>query len=352
MLRDFFKTIGGFSVYLLAFFIPAVLLVLWAQHNYFAALDTDSSERISFIVQDDWTLAQLSQALEDKGIIRNADSLTFMSKYKLSEEERESIQIPPGEYELSPSMKPAQIFSKLLKGDVLLYQVRIPPGQTIDQVATLLAQSGLVSSEEANAAIRNRNLMATLGVPSYIPEGFFIEGAYEVTKPSKATELIASLLEQAEERMETLVPNWRNRSKTLGFQPYEILKIASIIEKEAEIDEEKRVISSLFHNRIRIGLPLQSDAALLYDKPALAVQGITDEARKEAGPYNTFTSTDLPLTPICSPGVASIEAALTPLDTDFLYMVAKGDGTHDFSMRLSEHLKKIREYRALLLSTE
>lgn len=352
MLRDFFKTVGSFGIYLTAFFIPALILVVWAQLNIFSALDKSSSERKSFMVVDNWNIEQLSEALENNGLIRNSASLIFLSKYKLSDEQKKTLRILPGEYELSPSMKPDEILGKLLKGDVKLYAVVIPPSQTINDIAHILGDQGLVTTEEATIAIKDRNLLATLGIPSYIPEGFFIEGTYQATRPSKATELIDSLLTQSEQRMKELVPDWRSRAKEIDFQPYDILKLASLIEKETSNDEERKIVASMYHNRFRINLPLQSDEALKYGDPVLAVQGVTDTARKTPGPYNTFVSKNLPLTPICSPSAASMEAALAPADTDFLYKTAKGDGTHDFSTHLREHIRKVKANRAKILATE
>jgi UPF0755 protein len=352
MVRDFFKTIGSFGIYLLAFFIPALILVFWAQSNLFGALNKNSTEKISFLLEGDWTAEKIGESLAEKGIIKNAASISFLLKYKLNAEERAALKIMPGEYELSPSMKPEQIFNKLLKGEVKLYDLEIPAGLTIDEIAGILAASGMVSQQDATAAIRDRDLLSSLGIPSYIPEGYFTEGAYSVTRPAKATELIASLLEQSDKRLTELMPEWRERAQLLGFQPYDVLKIASIIEKETQSPEERKVVASVIHNRLRIGLPLQSDAALIYGEPPLALQGVTDADRKKAGPYNTYTSTELPLTPICSPSVASIEAALAPADTDFLYMVPKGDGTFDFSTRLKDHIRKIKGYRLQVLTTE
>ena len=350
MLRDFFKTIGSFGFYLMAFFVPAILLVVWAQLNLFAALDSNSDKKISFLVNNEWTMPQLGEALEKQGLIRNSAAVTFLGKYKLSKAKGQQIEVVPGEYQLSPNMKPEEILKKFIAGDVKLYEVSFPPGQTIEDVANTLSSRGLVTVEDAMQAIKDRSMLATLGIPSYIPEGFFTEGTYQVTRPSKATELIETLLLKAEKRLKELVPDWRTRAKNLGFLPYDILKIASLVEKETSNPEERKIVASMYHNRYRIGLALQSDEALKYGNVSLRVQGVSDAARKEPGPYNTYVSKNLPLTPICSPSAAAVEAALAPADTDFLYKTPKGDGTHDFSTHLKQHIRKVKAYRAKILA--
>ena len=300
MFRNFFKTLGSFGIYLLAFFIPALILIYWCQANLFAPYDSSSNEVVNFMVEESWTSGVIAEQLEKQKLIRNTASITFITKYKMNDEERKNLRIVAGEYALSPNMKPAEILQTLIKGDVLLHEMQIPAGANLTQVAKISAETGLVSEEGLIEAFRDRDTLAQLGVPAYIPEGFLVEGDYQFTRPSRPTDMVKKLVQAGNKKLDELVPDWRKRSEALGFQPYDILKLASLIEKETKNPDERKIIASLLHNRLRIGLPLQSDAALIYEDPALAIQGVTDLDRKSAGPYNTYLSTGLPLTPICS----------------------------------------------------
>ena len=352
MLRGFFKTLGSFGVYLLAFFIPAMGLVYWCNVNLFAAFKPGSDEQILFQVHEGWTAEQIAEKLEEAGVIKNPASITFVTKYKMSDEERKNLTVVSGEYSLSPSMKPEEVLHTLLSGKVVTHDVLIPEGSTIRQIAKILGESGLVSEQDADRALRDRSTLAQLGVPAYIPEGFFAGGAYSFTRPNNPGDLIVKLFEEANKRYDQIAPEWRRRASDLGMQAYDILKLASLIEREVSDPKESKIISSVFHNRLRIGLPLESEAAIRYQFPDLDQGPLSEEVRNQPSPYNTFLNTGLPQTPICSPSGDSLEAALAPQDTDFLYMADKGDGTHDFSATSREHKKKIIAARESILSLE
>ena len=348
-ITGFFRTLGSFGVYLLAFFIPAMVLVYWCNVNLFAALEPGSKKVVLFQVGERWTAQQIAEELKKAEVIKNPASITFVTKYKMSDDERKNLKVVSGEYSLSPSMKPEEILQILLSGKVVTHDLTIPPGSTIDELAVILGQSGLITQLQAEQALRDRDTLSRLGVPAYIPEGFFAGGIYSFTKPSNPNNLIARLFDESNKRYDQEAPDWRIRASKLGMQPYDILKLASLVEQETGKPEERKLISSVFHNRLRIGLPLESEAALLYLNQDLKGGPIPDEIRKQPSPYNTFLNTGLPQTPICSPSVDSIEAALAPQDTDFLYMASRGDGTHDFSATLREHKKKIKAARDSIL---
>ena len=275
-------------------------------------------------------------------------SLWFTTEYRMTAEERAAIKIPAGEYSLSPGMKPKEILQSLMTGKVVSYDVIIPPGVDMQGAAEAIAASGLLTVDQALTGMKNAGLMAKAGVPAYIPEGYLIEGTYQFTRPGKPEDLIAKLIPDAEKKIDEAIPGWKARSQALGFQPYDVLKIASLIEKETSDDSERETVASVFHNRLRIGMPLQSDVALAYGS-AKDVGQLTDDDRKEAGPYNTYINTGLPLTPVCSPSIASVRAALNPKDTDFLYLVPTGDGKHEFSATLKDFKKKEKQYRDAVL---
>jgi len=139
-------------------------------------------------------------------------------------------------------------------------------------------------------------------------------------------------------------PEWQQRTKNLGFTIHEMVTLASIIEKETGDASERPVISSVFHNRIRKGMRLESDPTVIYGIEAFD-GNITRKHLSTPTPYNTYTQKGLPPGPIANPGKASIEAALFPADTSYLYFVARGDGTHQFSTDIRGHRQAVKQYQ-------
>ena len=166
-------------------------------------------------------------------------------------------------------------------------------------------------------------------------EGFLFPETYQVAKRgTSADDVITKLLDQFGIEADTL--NW-SRAEDLGVTPYEVVTIASMIEKEAALAEERPVIAGVIYNRLEMGMPLGIDATLLYDDPTPDGQLSTSDLETD-GPYNTRLRVGLPPTPIASPGLASLQAALGPADTEYLYYVLCGrDGHHEFGMTLAEH---------------
>ena len=350
MLRNFFKAIGGMGLYLLAFLIPLMIIVFWGWRNYAAPLDRGSEEKIFFQVESGWTTSQIAEELKKQGVIRNSSAISFITNYRMSDEERDDMKITAGEYQLSPAMTPSEVLASLISGKVVLYELQIPPGANINEIAQLVQQHELMSADLMLSSMKDNQLLARLGIPSFTPEGYLIEGTYEFTKTDDPQELIGRLLKQAEEKLAEAIPNWKEQAKKLDFRPYDILTLASLVEKQTDNIDERPLVASVLHNRLRIGMPLQNDAALMYGDPTLSQLGEID--RKTPGPYNTYLNTGLPQTPICSPSISSIKAALEPGDSDFLYMAAKGDGSHDFSATLKEHKKKEKQYLDAILGEQ
>ena len=184
--------------------------------------------------------------------------------------------------------------------------------------------------------------MNELGIPAYIPEGYLIEGVYKFNKPSSPEELVRELVNKSKANIDKKIPKWTDRADELGYRPYEILVLASIIDKESEKNStELNAISSVYHNRLKIGMQLQSKKTLKYGVPDLKEE-LSDNDMLEETPYNTFINIGLPPTPICSASVASIHAALFPAETDSLYFLKKTDGSFEYSTSFKEHQNKLK----------
>ena len=274
------------------------------------------------------------EQLHDDGVVRCG----LVSKWLLRRSGKEG-EFRAGSFELTTNMTPDEAFDALTQPLKAVPTVRltIPEGYRLTQIAERV--------EESIGIPANRFLKATQAVgsslPPYLPadaesiEGFLFPETYQFAKNrTSAEDVIQRLLEQFGTEAGTL--DW-NAAEDLGVTPYEVVIVASMIEKEAALDEERPVIAGVIYNRLELDMPLGIDATLLYDDPTPDGQLSFSDLETDT-PYNTRIRVGLPPTPIASPGIESLEAALDPAQTDFLYYVLCGeDGHHEFGKTLAEH---------------
>lgn len=266
---------------------------------------------------------EIVHILEKNEIIRKNNYL-FIILIKFSKLED---KLKFGEYNLSPSLNMLQILNKLDRGEIVVYKITIPEGYTSIQIAELLDKKEIVEKESFLKLVK-------YGEKSW--EGYLFPDTYEVPKkygPENMFKLMLSNFEQVAVDNKLI-----NKAEQTGFTMDEIITLASIIEKEAKFAEEKRQISSVFHNRLKIGMKLQSCATIQYilGKP----KEILEESDLEIeSSYNTYLYKGLPPGPICNPGIDSIIAALEPANEDYLFFVLGDNGRHIFSKTYEEHLK-------------
>jgi UPF0755 protein len=250
-------------------------------------------------------------------------------------------RIQAGEYRIVPGETPRQLLADLVAGAVAIYEVRIIEGDTIERVVQQLASTPKLKDDVGAAA--SVTLMAQLGRDDGNAEGWFFPDTYEYKSGTRTSEILI----RANERMRTVLDReWAGRAPGLPYAtPAEALIMASIIEKETGRDEDRTKISRVFVSRLQRSMRLQTDPAVIYGLGA-AFDGNLTRAHLEAeNPYNTYMRSGLPPTPIALPGLASIEAALHPDANDFLYFVARGDGSSEFSATLEEHIAAVRRYQ-------
>ena len=341
MLRTLLTALGRVGGYLIAFIIGVFLVHSWFKSNFLAPVVPGSTEQVYFEVGKGSNLKTISEELENRSLLKNWYSLYYLSKLKGNSDQ---LKILAGEYQLSPGFPPLKIFDILTSGKIVQHPIMIPEGVNVRLIAELMAKTGLVTLEAANRAMTDQALMRQLEVPALTPEGFLFPETYHFSKPITAEQIIARIVQEGNKRMDDGIRNWRDRAKELGFTPYQAMVLASIIEKETGKPEERGLIASVFHNRLRIGMPLQSDPTVIYGIPNFN-GNLTKEDLKTPGPYNSYLNTGLPPTPICSPGLDSLKAALYPDDTDYLYFVSKGDGSHHFSATYKEHTQAVNNYQ-------
>lgn len=311
-------------IYKLFFVFSLIFLVtiLFLTAIYFPLVENSTIQKI-INIPSGTNAKEIVHILEKNEIIRKNNYL-FIILIKLSKLED---KLKFGEYNLSPSLNMLQILNKLARGEIVVYKITIPEGYTSIQIAELLDKKEIVEKESFLKLVK-------YGEKSW--EGYLFPDTYEVPKkygPENMFKLMLSNFEQVAVDNKLI-----NKAEQTGFTMDEIITLASIIEKEAKFAEEKRQISSVFHNRLKSGMKLQSCATIQYilGKPK---EKLEESDLEIESPYNTYLYKGLPPGPICNPGIDSIIAALEPANEDYLYFVLGDNGRHIFSKTYEEHLK-------------
>jgi UPF0755 protein len=298
--------------------------VLGAIYVVYAAVTGGESEptgpaRIEVVKGD--TLSSVAEKLEQAGVIPSA----FMFKME-ARVGGYGTEIKTGEYTFARGAESEMILEKLTAGDAApTLAVTIPEGLSLEETAQEVAgQSGVSAAEFEEAARRTDYGYGFLEDPAIkTTEGFLFPKQYEFEKGTKAPQMVTRMLEQY--LMETQTLDISSAKERLNMSEYELVIVASLIEKEAARSEERPLVASVIYNRIRKDMPLQIDASVHY---ALDKQGeeLSLADLKVNSPYNTYENTGLPPGPICSPSRDSLEAAMNPAETDYLYYVLKANG--------------------------
>lgn len=249
-------------------------------------------------------------------------------------------EIKAGFYEIKPGATPSSLLDQLVRGDQALLSVTLVEGWNRREVfAAVRASQDLTQDLDG---LSDEAVMARIGLPGVHPEGRFFPDTYRVVKHAPAS----SLLRQAAAAMKTRVEQaWAQRSATSVLKtPEEALILASIIEKETGAENDRAMIGGVFNNRLRIGMRLQTDPSVIYGLGERFDGNLRREDLLTDTPYNSYTRTGLPPTPISMPGWNALLAAVQPAPTQALYFVARGDGSSHFSGSLDEHNSAVRRY--------
>jgi UPF0755 protein len=278
----------------------------------------------------------VAQAVRDAGVDVNADLL--YAWFRLSGQGR---LIKAGSYELEKGITPQRLLDKLARGEESLRAVTLVEGWNIRQVRAALAKSDQLRPD--TQALTEDDLMKLLGRPGVHPEGRFFPDTYTYSKGSSDARVLKRALRAMDKR---LAQAWAQRSPQVVVKtPEEALVLASIVEKETGRPADRTLISAVFQNRLRIGMPLQTDPTVIYGMGEAFNGNLRKIDLQADTPWNTYTRPGLPPTPIAMPGKASLLAAVQPAPGKFLYFVAKGDGTSQFSENLGDHNRAVNKYQ-------
>jgi UPF0755 protein len=254
-------------------------------------------------------------------------------------------KILAGEYEFRGPRTPAQVLDVLVRGEVRRHRLTIPEGMRLDEIARVVGASGLGNEEAFLRAASDPRPVADIDPQAADLEGYLFPDTYHVPRGLPATRLVAEMVARFREEM---TPERERHRAALGLTWRQILTLASLVEEEARAAEERPRIAGVFHNRLRLRMPLQCDPTVVYalvrDRKYRGVIFRSDLAYQS--PYNTYVHPGLPPGPICNPGADSIDAVLRPAETEELYFVVSTPGRHTFSTNLKDHTEAVRRYRA------
>lgn len=339
----------GLKVFLV--FLGALLIIAggaawyaWDQIQPVAA----QTEPVRIEIERGSGVSSISSKLESNGIIKNKLLFRGYLKYK-----NEGTKFMAGTYDFMPGMTYEEIITKLNTGDVVqeeMVKFTIPEGLTIEEIADKLSSEKIVDRAAFLQAADKIQASGELplgakveGETQHPLEGYLFPSTYEMKVGSTEEDIVNRMLKEMDKRV-TAIADWEAKMKKQGLNAHQLMTIASLIEREVVVDEERALVAGVIYNRMAKGMPLQIDATVQYalDKPK---ERLYYKDLEIDSPYNTYKIDGLPPGPIASPSEASIEAALNPEESEYLYYVTKKDGTqtHLFGKTYDEHLANIEK---------
>ena len=320
-----------------------LFLLAWAGYSKWQEVIrpvVQTAPAVLFEIPEGSSFKTIAGQLEKRGLIRSKEAFYVLAWYR-----KELAAIKAGEYKLSPAMPPEKILEILVSGKVVRHLVTIPEGYNMFQIARLLDRGGLVKKEEFLKACTDWDFLRKSGIHEDSAEGYLFPESYYLSRSSSAVEIASAFIQQ-------FWKVWRDngfdkRTVEINSTVHEVVTLASIVELEAAVPEEKPVIASVFWNRLERGIPLQADPTVKYGvliERKIKKRRLTWRDLRKSTPYNTYTLKGLPKGPVSNPGLESLRAVLYPEKTEYLYFVSKGNGRHCFSKTLREHNRAVDKY--------
>lgn len=289
------------------------------------------------------TLNQVTNILKENNLIKN--KTLFKLYVRIS---NNTSKLKSGKYLFDQTYSNKEIIQDLCEGKIYNdgIKITVPEGSTSFEIIDILVKNKLGDKNVYEELINNpkefKDKFEFLNDEKIVSlEGFLYPSTYYFEEEQSEKEILNYMIETFESKYSDKL---EERQKELNKSLYEVINLASIVEKEAVLDEDRPIIASVFYNRIKIGMPLQSDATIQYIFKERK-KSITYEDLKIDSPYNTYRVNGLPPTPIANPGIKSIEAVLYPANTEYLYFVATIDGGNTYSKTYEEHVKNVEQYR-------
>jgi len=320
------------------FIVIGIASGLFFELKLFASTPADKSASAPVIinVRPGQTLNTTADILSRENLIKNTRKFVLVARFKGYDK-----RLKAGEYLLSASMTPLQLLEIMVKGTVKLYKLTIPEGYNLDQIAESVDTANFGTKMDFIQAATDIARVRQMGLEGETFEGYLFPDTYFFPKEVTIERIISAMVKRF---WSVFVPEWQSRAKDLGLTVHQVVTLASIIEKETGAPFERPIISSVFHNRLKKKMRLESDPTVIYGIKNFD-GNLTRKHLTTPTAYNTYKIRGLPSGPIANPGSASLEAALYPDDTKFVYFVSRKDSTHQFSTSLKQHNLAVRKYQ-------
>jgi UPF0755 protein len=290
----------------------------------------------SIIVKKGTKIGAIAHSLKREGRIRSEYLFLFCSLLVYRG------RVVAGEYELPKGISVLRIAHKMALGERKVYTLKIVEGYNLHTISEAIQKAGIMDGEAFLRLSHNERYLKALAIPSDSLEGYLAPDTYFFSKEVEVDEFLEKIAQRTFKFFEK--EDIKKRMQELGMNTFQTLSLASIIEKEAKLEREKRLISAVFHNRLRVGMPLDADPTVIYGLGSFN-RDLTRADLSTDTPYNTYRLKGLPKGPICSPSRSSIMAALYPEQSDMLYFVSRNDGSHVFSKNIETHHRFVVMYQ-------
>ncbi|HUX32994.1 MAG TPA: endolytic transglycosylase MltG [Gemmatimonadaceae bacterium] len=301
-----------------------------------SACRTDDASTARVIVPSGASVRTAADSLATAGVVASARGFRVYAWLRGGDR-----RIQPGTYELRRGDSWSTVLGMLRSGRGIVHTLTIPEGFALRQIEPLLAQRLDVPLDSVRAAVRDTALLARLDLPTPTLEGYLFPDTYTFSDGTTARQAVTDMVRRFEREWK---PAWTARLDTLDMSRNDVMALASIVEKEAELPEERPVIAAVYMNRLRAGMLLQADPTVQYALPEHTSRVLYKDLAVKS-PYNTYRHPGLPPGPIASPGQASILAALYPANVPYKYFVAAPDGHHEFRVDYKGHEAAVRDMR-------
>lgn len=276
------------------------------------------------------------EALKRHNLIRDQNLFIFIGRLSGLDK-----RIRAGYYAFVGYISPYQVYKRFKEGKIIEFDVTINEGDSLFEIRQKLSAKNILSESEFDRLSRDKAFMTSMNIQAPSLEGYLYPDTYRFPKGAKATTVLKTMIERLRNQYDHEILENMNR---LGWTENQMLTLASIIEREAVTDEERPIISAVYHNRLNLGMPLQADPTAVYGVKSYREKIYRKDLLRN-NPYNTYIIKGLPPGPIASPSIQSIRAAVKPAKVPYLYFVSRNDGTHIFSKTLKEHNRAVSQVR-------
>jgi len=314
--------------------LPLLCVGFWLQT--FITTPVTPTQPQTIEIKQGSSFSHIAGQLQEAGIVSDVRRFTLLARWR-----KATGQIHAGDYLFAASATPDQVLTRLVSGDIRKFQVTIPEGFNLQEIAARLEKTGIGSAQEILALCKDNSFLNELGVEATSLEGYLFPETYTYTSSTTPRQILRAMVEQLDAQ---ITPELLQSAAALNLNRHQLLTLASIVQKEAGNLMEMPLIAAVFHNRLQRGIPLQADPTVIYG--VVDFDGnLTRKHLNTPTPYNTYRMRGLPPGPIASPGSFALHATANPAASNDLYFVARGDGTHEFNATLKAHNRAVRRYQ-------